>query len=128
MVDERQGLPFRLEAGDQLARIHTRLDDLESDFVLDGLLRLGYVDDAESAPARTGRNVWLWKWPTHERNDLGTLLTSSMTKKRLPEPRTPVSGCGGPLTSLRCVRGLDDGIALGRFGGRNPFSSKGPPA
>ena len=49
MIHQRQGLPLRLEAGDDLGRIHARLDDLEGDHSPDRLLLLGHVDHAEAA-------------------------------------------------------------------------------
>ncbi len=37
VVHQRQGLPLGLEAGDDLARVHARLDDLERDLAPDRL-------------------------------------------------------------------------------------------
>src|SRR5262249_570724 len=45
----RQGLPFGLEAGDDLATIHARFDDLEGDLALHGLGLLGHEDGAHAA-------------------------------------------------------------------------------
>ena len=49
VVHHRQGLPLGLEAGDDLAAVHARLDDLEGDLALDGLRLLGHEDDAHAA-------------------------------------------------------------------------------
>ena len=49
MVHQRQGLPLGLEAGDDLARVHARLDDLQRDLAADRLLLLGHEDHAEAA-------------------------------------------------------------------------------
>ena len=49
VVHQRQRLPLGLEAGDDLAGVHARLDDLERDLAADGLLLLGHVDDAHAA-------------------------------------------------------------------------------
>ena len=49
MVHERQGLTFRLEAGDHLPRIHARLDDLEGYLATDRLVLLSHVHDAHAA-------------------------------------------------------------------------------
>ena len=49
MVHHRQGLPLGLEAGNDLPRIHARLDDLESDLSLDGAALLGHKDGAHAA-------------------------------------------------------------------------------
>jgi hypothetical protein len=49
VVHHRQRLPFGLEAGDDLPAVHTRLDDFQGDFALDGLGLLGHPDDAHSA-------------------------------------------------------------------------------
>ena len=51
MVHDRQGLPFGLETGDDLAAVHDRLDDLEGDLALHGLGLLGHVDGAHAALA-----------------------------------------------------------------------------
>ena len=51
MVHQRQRLPLGLEAGDDLAGVHARLDDLEGDLAADRLLLLGHVDDAHAALA-----------------------------------------------------------------------------
>ena len=49
MVHQRQRLPLGLEAGDDLAGVHARLDDLEGDLAPDGLGLLGHEDDAHAA-------------------------------------------------------------------------------
>jgi hypothetical protein len=49
MVHQGQRLALGLEAGDDLLRIHPRLDDLERDLAADGLGLLGHVDDAHAA-------------------------------------------------------------------------------
>ena len=49
VVHQRQCLPLRLEAGDDLARVHAQLDDLEGHAPLDGLALLGHPDRAEAA-------------------------------------------------------------------------------
>ena len=49
MVHQGQRLPLGLEAGDDLARVHARLEDLEGDLAADRLLLLGHEDDAEAA-------------------------------------------------------------------------------
>ncbi len=51
MVHHGQGLPLGLEAGDDLAAVHARLDDLERDLAADGLFLLGHVDGAHAALA-----------------------------------------------------------------------------
>ena len=44
MVHQGQGLPLGLEAGDHLAGVHSRLDDLHGDLAADRLPLLGHVD------------------------------------------------------------------------------------
>ena len=51
MVHHRQGLPLGLEAGDDLAGVHSRLDDLQGDLAADRLPLLGHVDHAHPALA-----------------------------------------------------------------------------
>ena len=51
MVHHRQGLPLGLEAGDHLAAVHARLDDLERGLALHGLGLLGHEDRAHAALA-----------------------------------------------------------------------------
>ncbi len=51
MVHHGQGLPLGLEAGDDLAAVHARLDDLEGDLALDGMRLLGHEDGAHAALA-----------------------------------------------------------------------------
>ncbi len=48
MVHDRQGLPLGFEAGDNRARIHARLEDLEGHLAADGLHLLGHEHDAEA--------------------------------------------------------------------------------
>ena len=49
VVHQREGLPFGLEAGDHLSRVHPGLDDLEGDLALHRPFLLGQEDDAEAA-------------------------------------------------------------------------------
>ncbi len=49
MVHHRQRLPLGLEAGDDLPGVHSRFDDLEGDFSLDGFLLFRQVDHTHSA-------------------------------------------------------------------------------
>ena len=49
MVHQGQRLPLGFEAGDDLARIHAGLDDLERHQPLDRLGLLGHVDRAHAA-------------------------------------------------------------------------------
>ena len=49
VVHQRQRLPLRLEAGDDLARVHAELDDLEGHAPLDRLALLGHPHGAEAA-------------------------------------------------------------------------------
>jgi hypothetical protein len=49
MVHERQGLSFRLEPGDDLARVQPRLDDLEGHLALDRVHLLGHEDRPHAA-------------------------------------------------------------------------------
>ena len=49
MVHQGQGLPLRLEAGDDLPRVHAQLDDLQGHPAADRLLLLGHVDDRHAA-------------------------------------------------------------------------------
>ena len=51
VVHHGQGLALGLEAGDDLAAVHPRLDDLQRDAAADGLGLLGHVDDAHAALA-----------------------------------------------------------------------------
>src|SRR5262249_41770084 len=51
VVHHGQGLPFGLEAGDDLAAVHARLDDLQRDLALHGLGLLGHVDGSHAALA-----------------------------------------------------------------------------
>jgi hypothetical protein len=46
-----QRLPLRLEASDDLHRIHARLDDFEGYLATNGLILLGHIDDAHTALA-----------------------------------------------------------------------------
>jgi hypothetical protein len=48
VVHHRQRLPLGLEAGNHLAGVHPRLDDLQSDLAAYGLGLLGDVDDAHA--------------------------------------------------------------------------------
>ena len=48
VVHHRQRLPLGLEPGDDLLRVHARLDDLQRDPAADGLLLLGQEDDAHA--------------------------------------------------------------------------------
>ena len=47
VVHQGQRLPLRLEPGDDIARIHARLDDLQGHLAADGVLLLGDEDQAE---------------------------------------------------------------------------------
>ena len=49
MVHQGQRLAFGLEPGDDLLRVHARLDDLERDLAPDRAGLLGHVDDAHAA-------------------------------------------------------------------------------
>ena len=49
MVHHGQGLALGLEPGDDLLRIHARLDDLQRHLAAHGLRLLGHVDDAHAA-------------------------------------------------------------------------------
>jgi hypothetical protein len=49
MVHHRQGLPFGLEARDDLPATHAGLDDLERDAAADRLGLLGHVDGAHAS-------------------------------------------------------------------------------
>src|SRR5438309_9970981 len=49
MVHQRQRLAFGLEAGDDLARIHAGLDDLQSHLAADGVLLFGDKDQSHAA-------------------------------------------------------------------------------
>ena len=49
MVHQGQRLPLGLEAGDDLAGVHARLDDLQGDRPLHRLALLGHVDGAHAA-------------------------------------------------------------------------------
>ena len=49
VIHESEGLPFGLEASQDLAAIHARLDDLESDVALTGVGLLGQPDRAHAA-------------------------------------------------------------------------------
>ena len=48
MIHQGEGLFFRRESGDDLLRIHARLDDLQRDFAADRLGLLGHVDHAHA--------------------------------------------------------------------------------
>ena len=48
MVHHGQSLAFRFEAGDDLAAVHAGLDNLESDFALDGVGLLRHEDGAHA--------------------------------------------------------------------------------
>ena len=48
VIHQRQGLPLRLEAGEDRPRIHAGLDQLERDLSFDRLDLLGEVDAAHS--------------------------------------------------------------------------------
>jgi hypothetical protein len=48
MIHERQRLPLRLEAGNDLAGVHPGLDDFQRDFAANRMLLLGHENDAES--------------------------------------------------------------------------------
>jgi hypothetical protein len=49
VVHHRQGLPFGLEAGDDLPGVHAGLDDLEGHLALHGLRLFGHEDGAHAA-------------------------------------------------------------------------------
>ena len=49
VVHQRQRLPLRFEAGDDVLGIHPQLDDLEGDAAADGFLLFGHVNDATSS-------------------------------------------------------------------------------
>src|SRR4051794_2824609 len=49
MIHEGQRLPLYFKAGNYLARVHTRLEDLERDLAPDRLRLLRHEDDAETA-------------------------------------------------------------------------------
>jgi hypothetical protein len=57
MVHECQRLPLGLEAGDDLPRVHPRLDNLEGHLALDGGGLLGNEDDAEAASPICSRSL-----------------------------------------------------------------------
>ena len=48
VIHQRQGLPLRLEAGDDLRRIHARLDDFQGHLAADRFFLLGHIDDAKA--------------------------------------------------------------------------------
>jgi hypothetical protein len=48
VTQQRQGLAFRLEAGDHLPRVHTQLDELDGDDAADGMALLGLVDQTHA--------------------------------------------------------------------------------
>ncbi len=48
VVHQGQRLPFRLEPGDDLARVHARLDDLQGHLAANRVLLLGDEDQAKS--------------------------------------------------------------------------------
>ena len=49
VVHQRQRLPFRFKAGNDLTAIHAGLDNLQGNFALDGLGLLGHEDGAHAA-------------------------------------------------------------------------------
>ena len=51
VVHQRQRLPLRFEARDDLACVHASFDDLERDFALHRLGLFGHEDDAEAPRA-----------------------------------------------------------------------------
>ncbi len=51
MIHQRERLPLRLEARDEVARVESEFDQLERDAPAHGLLLLGHVDDAARALA-----------------------------------------------------------------------------
>ena len=51
VVHQRQRLPLRLEAGDDVARVHARLDDLQGHLAANGVLLLGDEDQAHPSLA-----------------------------------------------------------------------------
>ena len=52
MVHHRQGLPLGLEAGQDLPRVHARLDDLQRHAPADRLFLVGKIDRAKTAFAQ----------------------------------------------------------------------------
>ncbi len=52
VIHQGQRLTLRLEAGDDLARVHARLDDLDRDVPADGPFLLGHVNHAEATLAQ----------------------------------------------------------------------------
>ncbi len=48
MVHQRECLPLGLEAGDDVARVHSRLDDLQRDLAAHGMLLLGDEHEAHA--------------------------------------------------------------------------------
>jgi hypothetical protein len=47
MIRQRQSLPLSFEAGDDLPRVHARLDDLKCDFTTEGCELLSHENDPE---------------------------------------------------------------------------------
>jgi hypothetical protein len=71
MIHQGEGLPFGLEAGDDRARVHAELDDLDGDFAPERLQLRGAIDDPATALADvfqhliTGKVVLAgrgWRW------------------------------------------------------------------
>ena len=58
-VHQRQGLALRVEPGEDLARVHARLDHLQRDLAANWVVLLGEVDHAHSALAEDPQDsVW----------------------------------------------------------------------
>jgi hypothetical protein len=83
MVHQRQCLPLRLEAGDDLPGIHASLKDLERHFTPHGMLLLGHEDDAKTPLA----NLFQQKKTPLEAAERGTrrALTASRLARSLLE-------------------------------------------
>ena len=71
VVHQREGLPLGLEAGDDVARVHPRLDDLERDLAAHGLLLLG---DEHQAHAPLADLLHQLVGADHRAGPLGDLL------------------------------------------------------
>ena len=100
MVHEGQRLALGLEAGDDLAAVHTRLDDLEGDLAPDRVSLLGHEDHTHAALAD------LLKEPVR------TYGRSRPVRRGLVNGRQAVTSCGTVQETVWRVGGPQQGLDM----------------
>ena len=125
VVHQGQRLPLRLEAGEDLARVHAGLDDLDGDQALDRLGLLGQPDGAHAAladllqAACTGRSPCRGPRPRAR----APVADQSPRRGRQEGAGSPARRCRHAVRSMRRARqatgrspqaARQDGLASGR--------------